>query len=539
MGYKNKKSSIYLPILLSAILVAGMYFGIHLERAKVSGYNPQYFQITKLNGILNFVKAEYVDSVDLKNLEEAAIPAILSQLDPHSIYIPALDVARVNEPLEGNFEGIGVSFNMPNDTIVIISVIPRGPSEKVGILAGDRIVKIEDEIVAGLNINSDDIVKKLKGPRGTKVIIGVKRKSVDEILYFTITRDKIPLYSVDVSYMANDSTGFIKISKFARTTYNEFMEALEDLKSKGMTQLILDLRGNSGGYLDAATNIANQFLPEGALIVYTEGRAHGRENTLTNGAGEFQKGKILILIDEWSASASEIIAGAIQDNDRGIIMGRRSFGKGLVQEPLVLSDGSVIRLTIARYYTPTGRCIQKSYSNGNDDYYMDLHSRYANGEFMEADSIHFADSLKYVTPGGKVVYGGGGIMPDVFVPIDTIGITNYFRQVRNKGLMYRFAFEYVDKNRAKLIDYSNAEDIEAFLDSQNLLASFVDYASENGVPRNAQDLLESKHIIHTEIKAYIARNMIDNKGFYPIWNNIDYTFNQAIEYLSRESFNNQ
>ncbi len=533
MGYKNKKSSIYLPILLSVILVAGIYFGIHLERAKVSGYNPQYFQITKLNGILNFVKAEYVDSVDLKNLEEAAIPAILSQLDPHSIYIPALDVARVNEPLEGNFEGIGVSFNMPNDTIVIISVIPRGPSEKVGILAGDRIVKIEDEIVAGLNINSDDIVKKLKGPRGTKVVIGVKRKSVDEILYFTITRDKIPLYSVDVSYMANDSTGFIKISKFARTTYNEFMEALEDLKSKGMTQLILDLRGNSGGYLDAATNIANQFLPEGALIVYTEGRAHGRENTLTNGAGEFQQGKILILIDEWSASASEIIAGAIQDNDRGIIMGRRSFGKGLVQEPLVLSDGSVIRLTIARYYTPTGRCIQKSYSNGNDDYYMDLHSRYINGEFMEADSIQFADSLKFVTPGGKVVYGGGGIMPDVFVPIDTIGITNYFRQVRNKGLMYRFAFEYVDKNRAKLIDYPNAEDIEAFLDSQNLLASFVDYASENGVPRNAKDLLESKHIIHTEIKAYIARNIIDNKGFYPIWNNIDYTFNQAIEYLSK------
>ncbi len=539
MGYKNKKSSIYLPILLSVILVAGMYLGIHLERAKVSGYNPQYFQITKLNGILNFVEAEYVDSVDLKNLEEAAIPAMLSQLDPHSIYIPALDVARVNEPLEGNFEGIGVSFNMPNDTIVIISVIPRGPSEKVGILPGDRIVKIGDKIVAGLNISSDDIVKKLKGPRGTKITIGIKRKSADEILYFTITRDKIPLYSVDVSYMANDSTGFIKISKFAKTTYNEFMEALEDLVNKGMTQLILDLRGNSGGYLDAATNIANQFLPEGVLIVYTEGRAHGRENTLTNGAGEFQQGQILILMDEWSASASEIIAGAIQDNDRGIIMGRRSFGKGLVQEPLVLTDGSMIRLTIARYYTPTGRCIQKSYNNGNDDYYQDLHSRYINGEFLEADSIQFADSLKYTTPGGKVVYGGGGIMPDIFVPIDTVGITNYFRQIRNKGLMYRFAFEYVDKNRAKLIDYTNAEEIEAFLDSQNLLSNFVNYASENGVPKNAQDLLESKHIIHTQIKAYIARNIIDNKGFYPIWNKIDYTFNQAIEYLSGETLKNQ
>lgn len=539
MGYKNKKLSIYLPIIFSVILVAGIYFGIHLERAKISGYNPEYFQITKLNGILNFVEAEYVDSVDLKSLEEAAIPAILEKLDPHSIYIPAMDVARVNEPLEGNFEGIGVSFNMPNDTVVIISVISGGPSEKVGILAGDRIVKIGNKIVAGLNINSYDIVKKLKGPRRTQVTIGIKRKSVKEILYFTITRDKIPLYSVDVSYMANDSTGFVKISKFARTTYTEFMEALEDLQGKGMTQLILDLRGNSGGYMDAATNIANQFLPKGTLIVYTEGRTHGRENTIANGSGKFQQGKILVLMDEWSASASEIIAGAIQDNDRGTIMGRRSFGKGLVQEPLVLSDGSMIRLTIARYYTPTGRCIQKSYSNGNEDYFHDLQSRYMNGEFLEADSIQFADSLKYVTPGGKVVYGGGGIMPDIFVPIDTTGMTDYWRQNRNKGLMYRFAFEYVDKNRSKLSDYGNVEELETFLDSQNLLGNFVNYASKNGVSPNPQELLESKYIIHTEIKAYIARNMIDNKGFYPIWNNIDYTFNKALEYLSTESFNNQ
>ena len=269
MGYKNKKSSIYLPIIFSLILVAGIYLGKHLERSKVTGYNPQYLQISKLNGVLSFVEAEYVDSVDRKILEEVAIPVMLEKLDPHSIYIPAMDVARVNEPLEGNFEGIGVSFNMPNDTVVIISVIPRGPSEKVGIIAGDRIVKIEDSIVAGMNINSDDIVKQLKGPRGTQVNIGIKRKSVEETLYFSITRDKIPLYSVDVSYMANDSTGFIKISKFARTTYSEFMEALEDLQSKGMTQLILDLRGNSGGYMDAATNIANQFLPKGTLIVYS------------------------------------------------------------------------------------------------------------------------------------------------------------------------------------------------------------------------------------------------------------------------------
>ena len=359
---------------------------------------------------------------------------------------------------------------------------------------------------------------------------------MEEILYFSIIRDKIPLYSVDVSYMANDSTGFIKISKFARTTYNEFMEALEDLQSKGMTQLILDLRGNSGGYMDASTNIANQFLPKGTLIVYTEGRTHGRENTIANGNGEFQQGEIIVLMDEWSASASEIIAGAIQDNDRGTIIGRRSFGKGLVQEPLVLSDGSMIRLTIARYYTPTGRCIQKSYNNGNEDYFHDLQSRYMNGEFLEADSIQFADSLKFTTPGGKVVYGGGGIMPDLFVPIDTTGITNYFRQIRNLGLIYRFAFEYVDNNRDKLSDYSNSKELEAFLDSQNLLSNFVNYASKNGVPADPQDLLESEYIIHIEIKAYIARNMLDNKGFYPIWNNRDYTFNQALEYFSKASF---
>jgi len=535
MGYKNKKSSIYLPIIFSLILVAGIYLGKHLERSKVTGYNPQYLQISKLNGILSFVEAEYVDSVDKKMLEEVAIPVMLEKLDPHSIYIPAMDVRRVNEPLEGNFEGIGVSFNMPNDTIVIISVTPRGPSEKVGIIAGDRIVKIENKIVAGMNINSNDIVKQLKGPRGTEVNIGVKRKSVEEVLNFSITRDKIPLYSVDVSYMANDSTGFIKISKFARTTYKEFMEALEDLQSKGMTQLILDLRGNSGGYMDASTNIANQFLPKGALIVYTEGRTHGRENTIANGAGEFQEGEVLILMDEWSASASEIIAGAIQDNDRGTIMGRRSFGKGLVQEPLVLRDGSMIRLTIARYYTPTGRCIQKSYSNGNEDYFHDLQSRYMNGEFLEADSIQFADSLKFTTPGGKIVYGGGGIMPDIFVPIDTTGMTNYFRQSRNKGIMYRYAFEYVDKNRDKLDNFSNAEDLEAFLDSQNIIANFVSFASKNGVPPNPQEFLESQYIIHIEVKAYIARNMLDNIGFYPIWNNIDYTFNQAIEYISKES----
>ncbi len=532
MNYKNSKRNIYLPLIFSLLLIAGIYLGISLERIRSNELASQHFYISKLNSILNFVEAKYVDSVNLSELEEAAIPPILEQLDPHSIYIPANDVLTVNEPLEGNFEGIGVSFNMPDDTIVIISVIKGGPSEKAGILAGDRIIEIENKNVAGLGINSNDIVKQLKGPRGTRVKVGIKRKYVEEILDFTITRDKIPLYSLDASFMVNDSIGFIKISKFARTTYNEFMEALTSLRKEGMTKMIFDLRGNSGGYMDAATNIANQFLAEKALIVYTEGRSHGRENTIANGKGQFQDGELIILIDEWSASASEIIAGAIQDNDRGSIMGRRSFGKGLVQEPLILSDGSMIRLTIARYYTPTGRCIQKSYSNGNADYFHDLEIRYLNGEFMEADSIQFADSLKYTTPGGKVVYGGGGIMPDIFVPVDTTGLSTYFLMLRNKGLIYRFAFEYSDRNRNELVKYTDAKQIEDYLNSQDLLTEFVKFASQNGVIKDSAALKESGFIIHTQIKAYIARNMIDNKGFYPIWTKIDNTFRQAVKQLS-------
>ncbi len=332
--------------------------------------------------------------------------------------------------------------------------------------------------------------------------------------------------------MANDSTGYIKISKFARTTYHEFLDALERLRQEGMTQMILDLRSNSGGYMDAATNLANQFLEKETLIVYTEGRSQDRENFYADGSGKFQDGRIVILQDEWSASASEIVAGAIQDNDRGTIMGRRSFGKGLVQEPLMLSDGSLIRLTIARYYTPTGRCIQKPYDNGIDDYVHDLQTRYMNGEFEKEDSIQFNDSLKYTTPGGKIVYGGGGIMPDVFVPMDTTGVTHYFRQVRNKGLIYRYAFEYTDKNRSELEKYENVKDLRANLEEQNLFDNFLKFANKNNVPPNQQEINESKHLIYTEILAYIARNILDNAGFYPIWQEIDATLKEAIKYIS-------
>ena len=535
MSFQNKKSTTYFPLALSVILIIGMLLGIQLEKRQVTKMHTLIPKTDKLQGILDFIAAEYVDSVSKSDLEESAIPNILSNLDPHSVYIPARDVARVNEPLRGNFDGIGVSFNMPNDTVVINTVIQGGPSEKVGLLAGDRIVEINDSVVAGRHINQNDIVKQLKGPRGTKVKVGILRKEVPDLINFTITRAKIPLYSVDVSYMMNDSTGYIKISKFARTTNKEFLKAIEKLKNLGMTQMVLDLRLNSGGYMDAATHIANQFLPKNTLIVYTKGKAHPREDFFADGTGKFQKEKLVVLIDEFSASASEILAGAIQDNDRGTIMGRRSFGKGLVQEPLVLSDGSAIRLTIARYYTPTGRCIQKSYSKGTAEYYHDIQERISNGEFEIADSIHFNDSLKFETPGGRIVYGGGGIMPDVFIPMDTTGISPWFIQLRNRGLIYLYALDYTDRNRVPLEQFKTAFSLKENLSKQPIFSNFIRYAKSKGLTPTKTDLKTSGRIVQIQIEAYIARNMLDNDGFYPIWQDIDHTLQEANKFLSKKS----
>src|SRR5665647_19009 len=356
---------------------------------------------------------------------------MLKKLDPHSVYIPAKDLARSNEPLQGNFEGIGISFSMLTDTILVISTIPGGPSEKLGLLPGDKILYVNDSLVAGKHIPDERIMGMLKGQRGTLVKIKILRSGQKELLPFEITRDKIPIYSVDVDYMVNDTTGYIRINTFAMTTYDEFMKGLRELKEKGMTRLILDLRGNSGGIMEAAIQIANQFLKEGQLIVYTKGRAQPRSEARATGKGEFETGDLVVLIDEWSASASEILAGALQDNDRGTIIGRRSFGKGLVQEPISFSDGSGMRLTIARYYTPTGRSIQKPYKDGFEKYFNDFNQRYIRGEFEVSDSIHFPDSLKFTTPGGRIVYGGGGIMPDKFVPADTTGLSPYFLKIRS------------------------------------------------------------------------------------------------------------
>ena len=532
MNYNNPKKTVYLPIILGVALALGVLIGRFLpaesERSQHSSIRSRN---DKLNSILNIIESNYVDSVNRNDLVETAIPAILKKLDPHSVYIPANDLARANEPLQGNFEGIGISFSMLTDTILIISTIPGGPSEKLGLLPGDKILYVNDSLVAGKHIIDEKVMGMLKGPRGTVVKIKVLRNGQKELLPFEITREKIPIYSVDVDYMVSDKIGYIKINAFAMTTFDEFMKGLRELKDHGMTSLILDLRGNSGGIMEAAINIADQFLKEGQLIVYTKGRASPRSEARATGKGEFETGDLVVLIDEWSASASEILAGALQDNDRGTIIGRRSFGKGLVQEPIPFADGSGMRLTIARYYTPTGRSIQKSYKDGFDKYYEDLNTRYTHGEFEVSDSIHFSDSLKFTTGGGKVVYGGGGIMPDKFVPVDTSGVSPYF--IKSRSHIYRFALKYTENNRELLKKYTEAGEMQKYLEKQPLLDQFIQYAAANGIKKDPKGLKTSGEIIHTQIEAYIARNILDNKGFYPIWEKIDTTLRYAVDYLKK------
>lgn len=550
---RNRKWSVWLPLIISGAMIVGIITGIWITRVRVStmmtgGKHGEKFFIkpgssggsafsltprsNKINAAFQYILNEYVDTVDASLLNESVIPAMVETLDPHSIYIPASDFQRVSEPLMGNFSGIGVSFNMTDDTVAIINTIPNGPSEMVGILAGDRIVMVDDSLVAGVQMPSDDIVKMLKGPRNTVVKVSIYRKGNPGLIDFEITRDEIPIYSVDVAYMVNETTGYIKINQFAQTTYREFMEAIEKLKSKGVEKLILDLRRNGGGIMEAATMIADQFLDEGKLIVYTEGRSRPRENDFASSRGILKNDALVILIDESSASASEILAGAMQDNDRALIVGRRSFGKGLVQEEMRFDDGSAMRLTVARYYTPTGRSIQRPYENGSMDYYHDFAERIARGELEHLDSIKFDDSKKFITPGGKVVYGGGGIMPDLFVPIDTSGISEYYNRARSLGLMYRFAFRYVERERSRMSDLTNAASIEEYLDKRDILSEFIRYSEEKGLKKDPEDIRISKQLMLATIKAYIGRNLIDNEGFYPIIAKIDHTLEVAIDTIA-------
>ncbi len=531
MSYNNSKKIVFLPIVLGIAVALGILIGRYLPSdSNFTQHSNIRSRNDKLNSIINIIESNYVDSVNRNDLVESAIPAMLKKLDPHSVYIPAKDLAKANEPLQGNFEGIGISFSMLTDTILVISTIPGGPSEKLGLLAGDKILYVNDSLVAGRHLADEKIMGMLKGPRGTLVKVKVLRAGQKDLIPFEIRRDKIPIYSVDVDYMVNPYIGYIKINAFAMTTFDEFMKGLKDLKDHGMTSLILDLRGNSGGIMEAAIQIADQFLKEGQLIVYTKGRASPRNEAKATGKGEFKSGPLVVLIDEWSASASEILAGALQDNDRGTIIGRRSFGKGLVQEPIPFTDGSAMRLTVARYYTPTGRSIQKPYKDGYDKYYDDISNRYTHGEFEVSDSIHFSDSLKFTTAGGKIVYGGGGIMPDKFVPVDTSGISPYFLKVR--PFIYRFALNYTEKNRDAMNKFTEPE-LKKYLDKQHLLDQFTQFAAENKIKKDPAGLKISGKIIHVQLEAYVARNILDNKGFYPIWEEIDTTLKYAIDYLKK------
>lgn len=531
--FKNSKLTIIAPIILAFVLAGGIFIGKSLNSNEGTTSFVFKSDPNKLDFILDVVEKEYVDTVYKKDLVEKTIPVLLENLDPHSVYIPARDLKQVSEPLEGNFEGIGVQFNILNDTVLVINTISGGPAEKVGVVAGDKIVTINDSLFAGTGITNDEVVKKLKGKGGTKVKIGVERVGYPDLLSFEITRGKIPLYSVDVSYMINKTTGYIKISTFARTTYDEFVQALNKLKGLGMKELVLDLRSNTGGYLDAAIKISDEFLKEQELIVYTEGKERPRADYEATAGGLFEQGELAVLIDSWSASASEIVAGAVQDNDRGTIIGRRSFGKGLVQETTYFRDGSAMRLTIARYYTPTGRSIQKPYTNGVKNYEHELMSRYEHGEFAVIDSTVFDEKNKFVTKGGKTVYGGGGIMPDVFVPIDTVGRNSFYREVSRKALIYNYALEYANQNRQTLSKLLNYKEIVNFLETKDAFSGFLQEVRKKGVNPKISQIAESKNIVKTYLYAYICRNIINNEGYFPVLQKIDNVLLKAIDELEK------
>ena len=476
----------------------------------------------------------YVDEVDEDKMVEEAIIKMLAQLDPHSTYSNAEEVKKMNEPLQGNFEGIGVQFQMVEDTLLVIQPVSNGPSEKVGILAGDRIVAVNDSTIAGVKMSTEDIMKRLRGPKDSKVNLTVIRRGVKDPLVFTVKRDKIPIYSPDASYIIQPGTGYIRINRFGATTAEEFKKAMKELQKQGMKDLILDLQGNGGGYLSAAQDLANEFLDQNELIVYTEGRTAPRNETLANGKGEFRNGRLVVLVDEYTASASEIVSGAIQDWDRGVIVGRRSFGKGLVQRPVPLQDGSMIRLTVARYYTPTGRSIQKPY-NSETDYNKDLIDRFNHGELMNADSIHFPDSLKVQTKKLKrTVYGGGGIMPDYFVPIDTTLFTNYHRNLVAKGIVSKFTMKYIENHRKELTgEYKNFEDFnKKFNISNDMLSALREMGDKEEVKFNEEQYQKSLPLIKTQLKALIARDLWDINEYFRVMNTTNESVQKALEILN-------
>lgn len=532
---KNKLIPFLMAICLVAGILIGTFYTNHFSGNKLGIINTSS---NKLNALLHIIDEQYVDTVNMFNLVEEAMPQILAELDPHSSYIPAKDLEAVNSDLKGSFSGIGVQFTIQDDTIHINSVIPGGPSEKVGLLAGDRIVEVDDSSFVGKIVTNEEAMRRLKGEKGSKVKLGIYRPGEKDILHFTIVRGDIPVKSIDAAYMVNDKFGYVKVNKFGETTYPELLVALAKLAQANCKGMIIDLRGNTGGYMAAAIQMVNEFLPNNKLIVYTEGRKSPRENYTSNGIGSSQTMPLIVLMDEGSASASEIFAGAIQDNDRGTIIGRRSFGKGLVQQPIEFSDGSAIRLTIARYYTPSGRCIQKPYEKGNDaEYEMDIITRYEHGEFFSADSIKQNIKEIYHTGLGRTVYGGGGIMPDIFVPQDTTGMTSYYRMAATRGLIVRYTLDYTDKNRSKLQEYDTPEKMEAYLKKQNLLEKFAEYAESKGLKRRNILMYKSKKLFEESLYGNVIYNMLGMEAYIAYSNQTDKTVQKALEVLEKgESF---
>ena len=524
------QNKIYTTILLLFVLL-----GVH-SQLRVS---PEGI---KLERTLRLINDLYVDDVDTDKITESAIRSMLEELDPHSSYLNKEEVRQMNEPLQGNFDGIGISFNMLTDTVYVMEVISGGPSQKVGLMPGDKIIYVNDTLIAGKKMNTQDIISKLRGKKGTSVTVKVLRKGVPELTEFKIVRDKIPIYSIDGSYMVNKNTGYIRLSRFGVSSFKEFHESLVNLKSKGMKNLIVDLTGNGGGILSTSTDITDEFLDQDKLMVYTEGKNQPKMTINSTSKGVFHDGKLVILVDEGSASASEIVSGAIQDWDRGVVIGRRTFGKGLVQRQLPLTDGTMIRLTVARYYTPTGRGIQKPYNEGDkESYNMDFVNRFNHGEMLNADSIHFPDSLKYKTLiNERTVYGGGGIMPDVFVPIDTAMVTSLHRRLLAKGILNRITIQEVDNNRKQLLQtYPTINDFkEDYTLTSSLIDKIKDSAEKDEIEWSDEDFDKSQKIILTQMKALIARDLYETSAFYKVINDIDDIFLKGLEVIENDTLYN-
>lgn len=543
---------------LVAVVICSMLLGMITERGRLSKYweaatrsNNQMAQLTsdiqnleryltlsdKMVQTVSAIRSYYVDQINLDTIYDRAIPMLLSELDPHSEYIPAKDFKAVNESLEGEFDGIGIVFNASTDTIMVLSVIPQGPSDKAGVRAGDRIMCIDGRDVAGEKIPQDSMVRLMRGKRGTHVKLSLQRHGLDKLVEVDVERGAIELHSIETSFMLCEepNIGFVRLSQFSRTSHAEMRKAIDKLLAEGMQSLIIDLRGNGGGFLDQVILIVNDLLPSGKLIVYTEDR-DARQQKQYSKNGKYPELDVVVLVDEFSASSSEILAGAIQDNDRGLVIGRRTFGKGLVQTQIPFADGSAMRLTVARYYTPTGRSIQKPYTNGDEEAYkMDIINRYNRNEFFTQDSIHFDSSLKYTTPGGRTVYGGGGIMPDIFIPLDTLGVTAYYTKVWNMNVLYRYTLDFTDRHRSDIDSIKSLKQLDSMFERYNLVDDFVAYAERHGVKRNLRDIATSRSIITAQLRAYIGRNtpLGDAAFYYNIYPN-DKVLQRAVEEIKNQ-----